>query len=72
MPNHTTCVERKIKLVTFISRNYEVGHLNGRFEQEMSNAIFSQLLMPEFETKDDYVSHHIPANQAEEEEGDAI
>ena len=72
MPNHTTCVERKIKLVTFISRNYEVGHSSGRFEQEMSSAIFSQLLMPQFETKEDYVSHHIAANEEEEQEEEDV
>ena len=68
MPNHTTCVERMIKLVTFIARNYEVGHSNGRFEQEMSNAIFSREVMPEFENKDDYVSHHVSADQEDEED----
>ena len=61
-------VERKIKLVTFIARNYEVGHPSDRFEQEMSNAIFSQQIMPQFENKDDYVSHLVSANQEDEED----
>ena len=68
MPNHTTCVERKIKLVTFIARNYEVDHPSDRFEQEMSNAIFSQQIMPQFENKDDYISHHLSTNQEDEED----
>ena len=61
LPCHTQAVERRIKEVTKVaSAGYCIGvhPKNGnRFEQEMSNMIFSREIMPKFKSKQDYVSH---------------
>ena len=44
--------------VTKVSKKHPVGP---RFEQEMSNAIYSRKIMPRFKSKQDFVSHRTPA-----------
>ena len=61
LPCHTQAVERRIKDVTKIaSAGYCIGvhPKNGnRFEQEMSNMLYSREIMKKFKSKQDYVSH---------------
>ena len=61
LPCHTQAVQRRIKDVTKIaSAGYCIGvhPKNGnRFEQEMSNMLYSREIMPKFKSKQDYVSH---------------
>ena len=54
IPCHTQSVERMIALVTFIAKSFPVGE---RFEQEVSNCLFSRKVMPQFKSKQDYRSH---------------
>ena len=58
---HTQAVERHIPLVTAIAETYQVEDTGetSRFEQEMSNTIFSRQLMSSFKSRQDYVPHHI-------------
>ena len=56
IPCHTQAVERLIGLVTDISVHYAGGD---RFEEEMSNALYSREVMPEFKSKQDYVPHRV-------------
>ena len=55
LPNHTTSVERRIKDVTAVSEaGYCIGvhpRMGNRFEQEMSNKLFSRAVMPSFRSK---------------------
>ena len=54
IPCHTQSVERMIALVTHVSKSFPTGE---RFEQEVSNCLFSRNLMPQFKSKQDYCCH---------------
>ena len=64
LPNHTQSVERRIKDVTGVANaGYCIGvhPRNGnRFEQEMSNLLFSRSVMDVFRSKKNWKSHHLP------------
>ena len=61
LPCHTQAVERRIKDVTKVATaGYCIGvnpRTGNRFEQEMSNMLYSREIMPKFKSKQDYVSH---------------
>ena len=61
-PCHTQAVERMIGLVTQIAEKFRVTgeHPVGqRFEQEVSNVLFSRLVMAYFKSKQDYRPHRV-------------
>ena len=64
LPNHTQSVERRIKDVTSVATaGYCIGvhpRNRNRFEQEMSNLLFSRTVLPKFKSKQDYTSHRTP------------
>ena len=47
IPSHTQCVERLIALVTFVAKRYPASE---RFEQEVSNILYSRQCMSQFKT----------------------
>ena len=61
LPSHTQAVERCIQDVTGVAKaSYCIGvhPRNGnRFEQELSNLIFSRAIMKSFKSKQDFKSH---------------
>ena len=59
---HTQAIERHIPLVTKVAETYPVEDTEGetsRFEQEMSNTIFSRQRMPTYKHKYQWVSLHV-------------
>ncbi len=59
---HTQAIEQHIPLVTKVAETYPVEDTEGetsRFEQEMSNTIFSRQRMPTYKHKYQWVSHHV-------------
>ena len=54
IPCHTQCVERMIALDTFVAKRFPAGE---RFEQEVSNILFSHQRMSQFKSSGDWRSH---------------
>ena len=54
-------IERHIPLVTLVAETYPVEDTGetSRFEQEMSNLIFSRSVMPTYRSKKYYEAHHV-------------
>ena len=51
IPSHTQCVERMIALVTFVAKWYPASE---RFEQEISNILYSRQCMSQFKSSGDW------------------